>query len=88
MWVYPHKNTRHLAHHLWRGIISPRNMVLDGLSREIHKKLTDHDISTSGVLTIRFANDIIIAGRSKETLDSALKVVKEFLSQRDLIIKE
>nr|QHN60198.1 hypothetical protein [Caulerpa sertularioides f. longipes] len=72
------------------GIISPVicNMVLDGLSKEIHNILGSFNLSTKGVVTIRFADDIIITGPSKEILQTALKATTNFLSLRGLEIKQ
>lgn len=72
------------------GIISPVicNMVLDGLSMEVHNVLGSLNLSTKGVVTIRFADDIIITGPSKEILQTALKATADFLSIRGLEIKQ
>nr|YP_009326792.1 hypothetical protein [Caulerpa racemosa]ANJ70779.1 hypothetical protein [Caulerpa racemosa] len=72
------------------GIISPVicNMVIDGLSKEVHNILGSLNLSTKGVVTIRFADDIIITGPSKEILQAALKATADFLSVRGLEIKQ
>ena len=71
------------------GIISPvlANMALDGLERLLREKFhrkNGRSLSPK-VHLIRYADDFIITGRSKELLeDEILPVIKEFLAERGL----
>ena len=74
------------------GIISPvlANLALDGLERRLRKKYpTRGKGSTQGrtalVNLIRYADDFIITGKSKELLANEVKpLVEEFLQERGL----
>jgi RNA-directed DNA polymerase len=71
------------------GIISPvlANMTLDGLERLLTKKFrrkNGRSLSPK-VHLIRYADDFIITGKSKELLeDEVLPVIKTFLAERGL----
>lgn len=77
------------------GIISPTlaNMALDGLQAKLSErfiKINHHrDTYYPKVHLIRYADDFIITGRSKEMLeDEVLPLVKEFLETRGLTLSE
>ena len=64
------------------GIISPTlsNMTLDGLESELEKFRRQDKVHT-----VRYADDFIITGHSKELLENEVKpLVEEFLSARGL----
>jgi RNA-directed DNA polymerase len=76
------------------GIISPTvmNMTLDGLesrlAAEFGQKLTVK-ASASQVNLVRYADDFIITGRTKELLENEAKpLVVEFLKERGLTLSE
>lgn len=65
------------------GIISPAiaNMVLDGLERVAKDAVPPH----SKVHVVRYADDFIITGGSKELLESrVIPAIKDFLAERGL----
>lgn len=67
------------------GIISPviANMVLDGLEQILKRKYTRH--TGKKVHLIRFADDFIITGVSRELLENEVKpLVEAFLAERGL----
>lgn len=67
------------------GIISPviANIVLDGLEEILKQKYPKH--KGKKVYLVRFADDFIITGISREVLDEEVKpIVIEFLSERGL----
>jgi RNA-directed DNA polymerase len=69
------------------GIISPTlaNMALDGLQEELEKKFIKKD----KVHYIRYADDIIITGATKELLEGEVKpLVVNFLTRRGLEMSE
>jgi RNA-directed DNA polymerase len=80
------------------GIISPTlaNMALDGLEREISQKFPSHTqwdketrrsvkANKKKVNFIRYADDFIITGMSKEVLENEVKpMVEDFLKDRGL----
>lgn len=75
--------------------ISPTicNMVLDGLEVQIRKKY--HKIKRDGkayfpkVNFIRYADDFIVTGESRELLEAGvLPIIREFLSERGLELSE
>ncbi|MGI2298274.1 group II intron reverse transcriptase/maturase [Candidatus Cardinium hertigii] len=72
------------------GIISPTlaNMTLDGIEAIISKqfgKKGDKPRKKSGVYLIRYADDLVITGKSKEILEiQVLPLLKEFLETRGL----
>lgn len=77
------------------GTISPTlcNMVLDGLEKVIRDKY--HKISIKGkkyfpkVNFIRYADDFIVTGESKELLENGvLPLIKEFMAERGLELSE
>lgn len=76
------------------GIISPllANMALDGLGRLLEEKFPMKISSrkpTHKVNFIRWADDFIITGRSKEQLETlVLPLVEEFLRERGLELSE
>jgi len=77
------------------GIISPTlaNMTLDGLQTLLAKKFRSRGISKNiippKVNFVRYADDFIITGISKEILEhEIMPLVKEFLSVRGLTLSE
>jgi RNA-directed DNA polymerase len=71
------------------GIISPvlMNLTLDGLEPLLAKRFPRR--SRKLVNLVRFADDLIITGRSKELLEDEVKpLVAEFLKERGLTLSE
>jgi RNA-directed DNA polymerase len=77
------------------GSISPTicNMVLDGLERVIRAKY--HKVNRKGkayfpeVNFVRYADDFIVTGESKELLENGvLPIIKEFMAKRGLELSE
>lgn len=73
------------------GIISPTlaNMVLDGLQALLHKRLTPtQEKKHYGLINlVRYADDFIITGRSKELLENEVKpLIETFLAERGLTL--
>lgn len=74
------------------GIISPvlANLALDGLERRLREKYPQRGKGSekgryAGVHLIRYADDFIITGRTKELLEQEVKpLVEEFLRDRGL----
>lgn len=79
------------------GAISPTlaNFVLDGLEKEIWKNI---NIGKSGsivkhknlhkVHVIRYADDFIVTGDTKETLEKVRKIITDFMHERGLQLSE
>ena len=74
------------------GIISPvlANLALDGLQHELTKLFrTVRDGREAKVNLVRYADDFIITGSSKEYLEEKVKpLVEKFLTARGLILSE
>jgi len=74
------------------GIISPvlANLALDGLQRELTTLFrTVRDARAAKVNLVRYADDFIITGGSKELLEEKVKpLVEKFLTTRGLILSE
>lgn len=80
------------------GIISPTlaNMTLDGLQKLLAKKYYRTTVTTKEgkhgvapkVHLIRYADDFIITGKSKETLEEIKLLVADFLKERGLTLSE
>ncbi len=80
------------------GIISPTlaNMVLDGLEEAIYKsvntRIRKHDGCRRNyhkIHFIRYADDFVVTGASKEVLTNVIKpVITEFLAERGLTLSE
>ncbi len=69
------------------GIISPTlaNVALDGLEAELHRRFRQ----PAKVNLIRYADDFIISGRSKELLENEVKpLVADFLRDRGLELSQ
>ncbi|WP_340080914.1 reverse transcriptase domain-containing protein, partial [Streptococcus agalactiae] len=71
--------------------ISPiiSNMVLDGLERKLsttfRKKKVNGQVYTPKINFVRYADDFIVTGVSKELLENEVKpVIIEFLKERGL----
>ena len=70
------------------GIISPvlANMVLDGLEPRLRGKFPKHRRELK-VNMVRYADDLIVTGYSKEWLEQKVKpVVVDFLAERGLVL--
>ena len=75
------------------GIISPilANMTLDGLEKILKDKFaaTNYIARRNKVNFVRYADDFIVTGISKEKLETEVKpVVESFLKERGLILSE
>ena len=76
------------------GIISPTlaNMTLDGLSKLLDTKNKrvnrKYEKYSPMVNMVRYADDFIITGRTKETLEDIKPMLVEFLSERGLELSE
>ena len=77
------------------GIISPTlaNMTLDGLqvmlAKKYHKKFVNRTTTYyPKVHLVRYADDFIITGRTKEALEEIKPMVVEFLQERGLTLSE
>lgn len=80
------------------GIISPvlANMALDGLEAILIKRFKPYrkmringELCHSKVNYVRYADDFIITGRSKELLENdVIPIVREFLQERGLVLSE
>lgn len=75
------------------GIISPvlANMTLDGLEDLLHKsfpmKIPKRKIRNPKINLIRYADDFVITGESKELLEQQVKpLVEKFLLERGLLL--
>lgn len=69
------------------GIISPciANMVLDGLENLLSRKDADNKRNKHKIHLVRWADDFIITGNSREILDQEVKpLVSKFLGERGL----
>jgi RNA-directed DNA polymerase len=72
------------------GIISPTlaNMTLDGLQKILAKKYHRTSTYHPKVHLVRYADDFIITGRTKEALEEIKPLVEEFLQARGLTLSE
>lgn len=72
------------------GPISPAraNLTLDGLERELHSRYPgDRQSRKAKVNLIRFADDFVITGSSKELLEHEVKpLVEQFMKERGLTL--
>ena len=71
------------------GIVSPvlPNMTLDGLAAKLAKQFPQEKQAGLRMYMIRYADDFIITGNSKEWLEQEVKpVVVEFLAERGLVL--
>ncbi|NMY12154.1 group II intron reverse transcriptase/maturase [Pseudomonas veronii] len=71
------------------GIVSPvlANMTLDGLAARLAKRFPQEKQAGLRMYMIRYADDFIITGNSKEWLEHDVKpVVVEFLAERGLVL--
>ena len=71
------------------GIISPilANMALDGLEKQLRKDIQRNVHSGQKVNMVRYADDFIITGSSKELLENEAKpLVERFLVERGLTL--
>lgn len=74
------------------GIISPvlANMALDGLEAVIAKQFGNKGSKKrkeSGVHIIRYADDFVVTGKTKEVLETQVKpIVESFLCERGLVL--
>ncbi|MDR2148099.1 MAG: group II intron reverse transcriptase/maturase [Tannerella sp.] len=77
------------------GIISPTlaNMTLDGIQKLLEEKFKKRKIKGIDfypkIHLVRYADDFIITGRSREVLENEIKpLIKEFLAERGLTLSE
>lgn len=72
------------------GIISPTlcNIALNGLEETIKNSVKWEKKVSPGIKIIRYADDIVITGKSRETLEIILPKLKEFLTIRGLTLSE
>lgn len=72
------------------GIISPVlcNIALNGLEEEVKKAFPMKRGITPGVHLIRYADDMVITGRTEGMLYEAKDIVREFLKVRGLELNE
>lgn len=73
------------------GIISPvlANMTLDGLETMLAKRFSNAKWTGKKLQLVRYADDFIITGYSKEWLENEVRpAVVEFLAQRGLVLSQ
>lgn len=75
------------------GICSPvlANMTLNGLEKELREKFPKHPNSGSNekINFVRFADDFIVTGKSKEVLENEVKpFVEQFMKERGLTLSQ
>jgi RNA-directed DNA polymerase len=76
------------------GIISPTlaNMTLDGIEAELEKhygaKTNPIKRSQTKINFIRYADDFVITGTTKETLEETRAIIAEYLRERGLSLSE
>jgi len=72
------------------GVISPLlcNVALNGIEEYIKKDNPRFRGMSSGVHVIRYADDMIITGKSKEIAIKNQKLLREFLIERGLELNE
>lgn len=72
------------------GIISPMlcNVALNGLENTLKAQVKEWKETTPKLKIIRYADDIVITGRTKELLLKCQKVLDEFLEKRGLRLNE
>lgn len=73
------------------GIISPTlaNMVLDGLEPMLLKKYVKKHWNKQKVNIVRYADDFVITGTSKEILENEVRpMIEDFLAQRGLTLSQ
>ena len=71
------------------GIISPilANMALDGLEKLLRKEIQRNTHTGKKVNMVRYADDFIITGKSKDLLENEVKpLVEQFLKERGLVL--
>lgn len=90
----------YLDKHVWNAteegtpqgsIISPllANMTLDKLQRQLHEYLPDRNGKYLKINLIRYCDDFIITGDTKELLEQKVRpFVEKFLNERGLILSE
>ncbi len=71
------------------GVISPvlANLALDGLERELQKRFGKRiwNQPSPGINLVRYADDFIVTGRTKEMLENQVRpFIEQFLSERGL----
>lgn len=73
------------------GVASPvlANLVLDGLEKELRQHFPKSTRNNAKVNFIRYADDFVITGRSKDLLENEVKpLVEQFLSERGLALSQ
>lgn len=69
------------------GIISPTlcNVALNGLEPQIKRK---YKTTKNKIKVIRYADDIVITGKTIETLEKCKETLSEFIAERGLELSE
>lgn len=72
------------------GIMSPTlsNIALNGIEKLIKEKIPKIKGISQGVHVIRYADDMIITGKSKEVILKCKAILSEFLAERGLELNE
>lgn len=75
------------------GIISPTlaNMTLDGMERMLRERFGEPKsmkANKNKVNMVRYADDFVVTGASKEILEEAKSIIEEFLKERGLSLSE
>jgi RNA-directed DNA polymerase len=73
------------------GIISPllANLALDGMEREVRARFCQaRNKPSTGVNLVRYADDFIVSGRSRERLEEIQTFIKGYLAERGLELSE
>lgn len=75
------------------GIISPvlANLALDGMEKLLAENFSAHILSAPAnkVNLIRYADDFVITGRSRELLETEVKpLIEQFLAERGLVLSQ
>jgi len=72
------------------GIMSPTlcNVALNGLEELLKKENPRRRDSSPGVHLIRYADDMIITGKTQEIVLKNKRILSEFLAERGLVLNE
>src|SRR6266699_1293278 len=90
------RETRLLRSRKVRSVPTPRspvlaNMTLDGLEKVLREKFPKHPRGGSNekINFVRFADDFIVTGKSKEILENEVKpLVEQFMKERGLTLSQ
>ena len=64
------------------------NMTLDGLQKELYDIQDQNNIDYYDGYAIRFADDILVTARTRESATKYLEIIKRFVEERGLILSE